>query len=374
MGPNRKLSILHIILAAKETSAPYNEHCLPWAEERNITVCAYFKGDVTPPASLRLFEGDGTLRGFFRTLKTALGSREHDLIHIHAPHLGVLYLLAGLLNRNAAAPAVVTVHDSYQNYKTRNKLLFLPVFAGFKRIVCCSKASYQSFPVFFKMLAGNRLTFAQNGPDIDRVDRIAAGHVPAPKAEGTFTSVSIGRMAPIKNPHVLLEAFARSSSPGSRLVWIGEGTLRLALMDDAKRRGLADRIEFTGPIPREAVFTHLLNADLYVSASLGEGLPLAVMEAMACGLPVLLSDIPPHREIAEGVDFIPLVKTQDAGGFAREINRFEAMSREERQAVGRKCRKLVQDKFSMTAMHARYAEIYSQVIDFPPALPLETPS
>jgi glycosyltransferase involved in cell wall biosynthesis len=365
---------LHILLAVRETSAPYNEHCLPWVEERNITVCAYFKGDVTPPASLRLFEGDGTLRGFFRTLKAALASREHDLIHIHAPHLGVLYLLAGFLNRQPAPPAVVTVHDSYQNYKTRNKLLFLPVFAGFKRVVCCSKASYQSFPGFFKLLAGDRLTFAQNGPDIERVDRSAARHSPAPKDEGTFTVVAIGRMAPVKNPYVLLEAFTRSSGPGSRLVWIGEGPLRPALMEEARRRGLADRIEFTGPIPRETVFEHLLNADLYLSTSLGEGLPLAVMEAMVAGLPVLLSDIPPHREIAEGVDFIPLVKPQDAGEFARQLGRFEAKGYEERLAIGRMCRKLVQDKFSMTAMHARYAEIYSQVINFPPALPLETPS
>ena len=90
MDNSRKLSILHILLAVKETSAPYNEHCLPWAETRNIGVCTYFKGDLTPPASIRTFEGDGSTPGFFRALKAALQDRSYDIIHVHSPHLGVL--------------------------------------------------------------------------------------------------------------------------------------------------------------------------------------------------------------------------------------------------------------------------------------------
>jgi glycosyltransferase involved in cell wall biosynthesis len=371
--PNGKLSILHIILAAKETSAPYNEHCLPWANARNITVCAFFKGDVTPPAAIRLFEGDGSMPGFFRVLSAALRDRSYDIIHVHSPHLGVLFLIATFFNRRITPAMVVTVHDSYQNYKFRNKLLFLPVFAGFRRVVCCSRASYDSFPGFFKLLAGDRLCFAQNGPDIERIDRIAARHTPA-EPTGAFTSVAIGRMAPVKNPFGLLEAFGRGADGSSRLVWIGDGALRPALMDKARVMGVEKEIDFTGLIPRETVFDHLLDADLYISTSFGEGLPLSVMEAMACGCPVLLSDIPPHREIAETVDFIPLVKPEDAAGFSRELKRFQAMNPEERKAIGRKCRKLVQERFSMTAMHARYREIYSQVSGAPIPMPLETSS
>ena len=74
------------------------------------------------------------------------------------------------------------------------------------------------------------------------------------------------------------------------------------------------------------------------------------------------------------MDFIPLVKAEDAAGFSRELKRFQAMKPEERKAIGRKCRKLVQERFSMTAMHARYREIYSQVSGASIPMPLETSS
>lgn len=56
-------------------------------------------------------------------------------------------------------------------------------------------------------------------------------------------------------------------------------------------------------------------------------MPISVLEAMACGVPVLLSDIAPHREIAKHGNFIPLLKTDDVAGFARELARFRACRR-----------------------------------------------
>ena len=96
-----------------------------------------------------MFAGDGTLRGYFRTLRAALGEKQYDVIHAHSPHTGVLLLL-GLIwwrsYRRLQPKTVYTVHDSFQNYKLRNKLLLVPVLVLFRRVVFCSHASYQSFP------------------------------------------------------------------------------------------------------------------------------------------------------------------------------------------------------------------------------------
>lgn len=361
--PIRKLSILHVILAVRETSAPYNEHCLPWADKRDITISSYFRSEIAPPKKIKLYEGDGSLGKFIRNLRSALNDREYDVIHVHSPHVAFLYLLVALFsNRKFRLTPVVTVHDSYQDFKLRNRVMFIPVFAGFQRVVCCSRASYESFPALYKRIAGERLTIVQNGLDIARVDHVASNIYQRPHRTMDFTIIAISRLVEVKNPFTVLTAFKQSADETSRLIYLGDGRLRKSLIMRSMDTGFGNQIEFTGVIPREKVFEHLLNADLFISASRGEGLPIAVLEAMACRCPVLLSDIPPHREIADGADFIPVIEPNNVEGFAREIRKFREMPASERAAIGQKCRELVEERFSLTAMHAGYLKIYTQVM------------
>jgi glycosyltransferase involved in cell wall biosynthesis len=109
------------------------------------------------------------------------------------------------------------------------------------------------------------------------------------------------------------------------------------------------------------VFQYFALADLFVSASRGEGFPVAVMEAMACRRPVILSDIAPHREIVKDVDFIPLINPDNVAGFASAIKKYREMSVSERATLGEKCRKLIEEQFSLPVMHAGYAAIYSEI-------------
>ena len=364
-----KLKILRIILAIRETSAPYNQFSLAWADKHDITICTYFASDIVPSQTVEVIEGDGSIRGFFRALKAALHGKDYDVIHIHSPHLGCLFLLAALFfYRQLLNSTVITVHDSYQNYKLRNRLMFLPVFASFRRIVCCGQASYESFPFLYRWLAGNRLCAIPNSLDVARVDRIAA-QITQRKQSNAFTVVAVSRLLDIKNPFAVLMAFHQGSDQTGRLTYMGDGPFRPALISKSQELGIQDRAEFTGVVPREKVFESLLNADLFISTSRGEGLPVSVLEAMACGCPVLLSDIPPHREIAEGLDIIPLIQQDDIAGFAREIKRFSAMPESERKSIGQACRKVIEERFSLPVMHAAYEEVYRQVMSrTPPAL------
>lgn len=365
LNSNGSLSILHINVKIEESDMVYNEHCLPMADKYDINMCSYFRSDITPPKSIKLFEGDGTLKGFFHALKIALAEKEYDIIHAHSPHVGFLFLPAILFAYRKFMPiSVITVHDSYQNYKLRNKLLYIPVFASFQKVICCGQASYKSFPTFYKWLAGDRIGVVQNGLDIARIDNIATNISHQPQQKIEFTIVAISRLVAVKNPFTLLDAFHQSNNGKnqlSRLIYMGYGILQDSLNISSKELGIENQVEFTGLIPRERVFKHLLQADLFISTSKGEGLPVAVLEAMACGRPVILSDIPPHREIAEDVDFISLIAPADVAGFAKEIQKFREMSISEREEIGKKCRDLVKERFSLTAMHSRYAEVYTQI-------------
>lgn len=361
---DRRLSILHVILALTPTNGQYNEHCLPLMEERDISIVTYFKSKwgITPPAAIPLFDGDDTLRGFFRTLRAALDAREYDVIHVHTPHAGVLLPLVLLwygLYGKLKPSTVHTVQNSFGSFKLRHKLMLIPGMIFFQRVVFCSKAAYESFPGLYKWLAGDRVDIVQNAVDINRIDRVAEAQEAG--RNGHFTVATVG-LIKIKSPFTVLEAFRQCDDPASRVVFMGEGHLRPLLAAKVEESGLQDQVELTGMIPRDSVFGQFMQADLFISASYGEGLPVAVLEAMTCRCPVLLSDIPPHREIAEGVDFIPLVKPGDAEGFGRELKKFREMPASERIAIGQKCRQVVEERFSLDAMHAGLARVYSEIV------------
>jgi len=358
---NHRLSILHIILALKPTNGQYNEHCLPLMDERDITICTYFKSDITPPDQITLFDGNSTLMGFFRTLRAALAKRDYDIIHVHTPHAGVLLLLTLLMSglyKKLVPSTVHTVQNSYENFKLRNKLLFIPSFAFFRYMVFCGNASYESFPSFYKWLAGDRIRVVQNAVDLDRINRLTRNKQAA--QNGKFTITTVG-LIEIKNPLTVLDAFVQSGNHDGKLLFLGEGILRPSLTQKIASSGMQKQVELTGMIPRDKVFEYFALSDVFVSASRGEGLPVAVLEAMACRRPVILSDIPPHREIAKDVDFIPLIKPDDVTGFARAIKMYREMSSAERVTLGEKCRKLVEDQFSLPVMHGGYAKIYAQI-------------
>lgn len=357
----RIFNVLRIVPTIDACSAPYNQFSLALANRQNITICTYFRPNITVFKHIRLISGDGTVTGFFRALKSALDTSKYDVIHVHVPSDGFLFIVASLLmGPKLLRSSICTVHNVYTGFNLKNRFLLAWVFIFFRRITSCGLASYESFPRFFKWLGGKRFNAIQNGVDIDRVDR-AIGENGLRPSNNPFTTVAIGRLIELKNPDVLLNAFCQSKDRESQLIYIGQGQLQSSLVAASSKLGVEERVKMTGLIPREAVYDHLVAADLFVSASRIEGLPLAVLEAMACRCPVILSDIPAHREIAAGVDFIPLIQANDVIGFAREIERFNQMTAAERAAIGKSCRKLVEERFSQTAMHEKYAQIYLEL-------------
>jgi glycosyltransferase involved in cell wall biosynthesis len=237
--------------------------------------------------------------------------------------------------------------------------MLLPL-ATYPRVVFCGRAAYDSYPAGWKRLVGRRMRVIPNAADLDRVEAAIAG-VTRPPSSSSFTVLSIGRLEKVKDPLTLLSAFGEIEDERSRLLFIGTGTLDGDLSRAIESAGLAPRVQLTGLIPRDEVFVRCARADLFVSASRGEGLPVAVIEAMATGCPVVLSDIPPHREVAEGVDFVPFVHLGDAEGFAREIERFRTMAPEERAAIGLECRKLVRERSALEPMLAAYEAVYREL-------------
>lgn len=105
--------------------------------------------------------------------------------------------------------------------------------------------------------------------------------------------VFVGRFSPEKNPLLLINLFAKLERSDIALIMLGDGPL----MNDIDKNN-TQNIVFTGFTNK--VREYLLASDYFVSSSLSEGLPNSVIEAMSVGLPLLLSNIPAHKDIING--------------------------------------------------------------------------
>jgi glycosyltransferase involved in cell wall biosynthesis/capsular polysaccharide biosynthesis protein len=352
------LSVLHVIVRAGPTNSQYNEHCLPVLDTRTVTVCSLFPADVTPPDGLRLFEGDGTVRGCFRALRRTLVADEYDVVHVHAPASGIVTLWTYFRMRRPRRDLVFTIHNSWQSFRRRNRLFLRFIMLMFPLIVLCGQAAYESLPKRLRRKRQDKLQVVPNGVDVDRVDRALAGYVPQ-RGPG-FRVAAVSRLIPIKHPHTVLSAFLAMRRREDHLTFVGDGQLRMQLNDRIQHEQVVRSVEMRGIVPRDDVFRALADADVFITTSAGEGLPVAMLEAMACGLPVVASDIPPHREIARAAKGLPLVRVGDTAGFARALDRLRAASPEERQAIGLRLRQTVVDRFSVTSMNEAYGRLYRQ--------------
>ncbi len=347
------MKILRLVLRIGPTSAPYNQFTLPLLDAHDVTLCTYHRVTEAADCRIDLAEGDGRLRGYVKRLWTLLRARPFDVVHVHSPHLALLFLVVGLF----AAPRLVLrsilhVHSSYHVLRWRNRWMLLPAFMLFGRVVCCSNASRRSFPWLYRTLAGRRLLTICNGVDLRRVDRVWT-----PLGAGTIDRgrdlelVSIGNLRPLKNHETVIRALASVNARDVRLTIISDGPSRAALVQLAKELGVGDRVQLVGQIARDAVLQYLWRADAFVSMSLGEGLPVAVLEAMSCHCPVALSDIPPHREIrGRRAGLIPLFEPDDDRQLAEAIDDWASMPLDVLRAWGADCRQHVEWDYSLDWM------------------------
>ncbi len=170
----------------------------------------------------------------------------------------------------------------------------------------------------------------------------------------------MARFDPVKALDTLLRAFAvvAADRPAARLLIVGDGPEGPRLRALAATLGIEDRVRLPGFV---ADASRLLPAlDLYVSASRKEGLPLALLEAMACGLPVAATRVPGHVDVVEqGVTGL-LVAPADHRDLGRAMGDL-MVEPARRSAMGQAGRRRVEHCFSASRMAAETADLYRSV-------------
>lgn len=196
-----------------------------------------------------------------------------------------------------------------------------------------------------------------NGIPLDDIEAAPAVRI-AGVPEDAPIILFAGRLVDQKNLLVMLDGIRRVlATTGAHAVICGEGPAQARLLEEIRRAGLEGRVHLVGF--REDFWSLLKTAFAFISVSLYEGRPNTILEAMAAGCPLVVSDIPEHREFLDP-DVALLVDPTDPEAVAAALQHLLAnrSAAQERAARAR----LRASAFSLTASQAHYHAVYDDVL------------
>lgn len=184
------------------------------------------------------------------------------------------------------------------------------------------------------------------------------------ESDGLVRLLYVGRFNTFKNVETLVEAAGKLSQMEVgefELRLVGEGERRPILERLVSELGLTRQVQFVGWVPRQQVADQYRSADIFATATTWEGMPNTVLEAMACGLPVVGTQASGLQELVrQGVNgYLVPMKNPDAlaEALARLID-----NGYERRRMGRESRKLAEREFAWEYIAEQYVEVYRKVL------------
>jgi glycosyltransferase involved in cell wall biosynthesis len=250
----------------------------------------------TPPLLVRLFR----LARFLRRTRPDIV----QTFFIEGIFLGIL------ASRLAGVPAIVgSRRNAGYQAKTRHRIL-LPLIASLAHSWQCNSRAMWDYARRIQRTPAQRLELFPNGIDLARFTPASAAERSAFRQKLGLNEkgpifVSVAALTAIKDIRTLLDAAktVRCHLPEAQILVLGDGPLREDLEHHAQRLNLGPMIRFLGR--ESSVQPYLAAADFGVLTSKSEGSSNSVLEYMAMGLPSVVADIAPNRELVSGLFFAP---------------------------------------------------------------------
>ena len=273
-------------------------------------------------------------------------------------------IAAGLSTRK---PKVIAVLHGIVGGKVGwgRKLVNYFVFKRLAKIVSVSEYGIEDIVRLNLGLARENIVAIQNGlvcqPFLSKSTRTRSELFPS-LPDNAFIFAMVGRLAPVKNHVRVLHAFRKviDREAQAYLLMAGTGPLETQLKTIVEEEGLQRNVIFLGF--RRDVPDILHNIDAYLMPSLREGLPMALMEAMVCGLPVITSETTGMRELIPDETLGYLLNPNSIESIANTMLDVIASKEGERCARGQRARARILENFTATAMANRYENLYREIL------------
>jgi len=300
-----------------------------------FTVQAHMGGNL-PEAS----------RSFYRAFRHS----KPDVVHLHNPSPTIYAALAA---RMAGVPSIVSTRHGLVATPRRLALELRYALAA----SCCDwivgvcDATVSNLKMLHTISA-RKIVRVYNGTE--QLQRVATEQWP-PKSE--FTLLYVGRLAPVKNHGLLLNAFrtAHSVRPDLRLWMVGDGMERKRLEDLAAELGISEQVTFWGQQMDVAPFFSA--ADAFIMSSKSEGLPMSLLQGFSVGLPAIVTDVGGMAEAIQISQAGLTVSATDPSQMAFAILRL-AGSESERRQLSINAEAAFRARFTVQAMVDAYMDLY----------------
>ena len=240
----------------------------------------------------------------FLALKKIIENGGYRIIHCHTPVGAMLTRLAAVGARKSGTKILYTAHGFhfYQGAPLKNWLLYYPVERLLAHLtdvlITINQEDYERAK---KFKAGKVYYVPGVGIDLNKFNTAAVDTAGIRSEFGLkkqdFLLLSVGEINCNKNHRVVIEALGKIKNAGIYYIICGTGPLTAEYKNLAKQLGIEKQIIFAGY--RKDILEFYKTADVFLFPSHREGLSVALMEAMACGLPVICSNIRGNTDLIE---------------------------------------------------------------------------
>ena len=286
--------------------------------------------------------------------KSVIYVRKYDIIHCLWPIPGIVGVILKYLT---GKPLILTL----QGYGINNAkvtgiqgMLMKWVLTNCNYIITVNKTMIEKVQLYG--VPHENLVFIPNGVDAKKFK------LKKVKKNG-YKLLSIGAFVPKKGQIFLIEAMAEvvKKYPQTVLTLVGDGPLRFELTEKAKSLGLQDNIYFPGTILHDKIPLLFEESDLFVLSSLAEGMPLVLIEAMACGLPQVATSVDGIPDIALDGETSILVPPKDPQSLSNAI--IKLLDDDELiRKYGEKSRERVLNGFTWSDISSETMNVYQKAL------------
>jgi glycosyltransferase involved in cell wall biosynthesis len=284
-----------------------------------------------------------------------------DVVHSHMVHAN---LLARIVRPLAPFPLLVcTAHNIDEGGRLREVLYRLTdPFCDLTTQV--SQAGLERY-VHVGAVPRHKICYIPNGVDTERFKPNLEDRLKVRKELGMegFVWLAVGRFDPQKDYPNMLQAFVRvvHKHLNTMLLIAGDGPLRKTMENMTRELGVEKHVKFLG-IRRD--IPQLMNAaDAYVMSSEWEGMPMVLLEASACGLPIVATNVGGNAEIVLDGQTGFLVPPKSPEALSQAMLRMMDLPEEVREKMGKQARKHIESNFSLDRIVDCWEALYYELLN-----------